>query len=114
MTVDREAVAEPEEEGEEDEEETARGSVCEERCSVGRLESGCLSDGTSMEENSLHRTEVVPAKRITALRMKTAGRCMECSVRSQASECDHPNSAGPDYGHAALRHTVTTKSDQIA
>lgn len=29
-----------------------------------------------MEENSLHRTDVVPTKRSTALRMKTAGRCM--------------------------------------
>ena len=33
-----------------------------------------------MEENGLHRTDVVPAKRSTALRIKTAGRCMECGV----------------------------------
>jgi hypothetical protein len=76
VTVDRDAVAEPEEK-EEEEEETARRSVWEERC------SGCLGDRTGMvEDNSLHRTDVAPAKRSTALRTKTAGRCMECRCYS--------------------------------
>jgi hypothetical protein len=30
-----------------------------------------------VEENGLHRTDVVPATRSTALRTRTAGRCME-------------------------------------
>jgi hypothetical protein len=68
VTVDRDAVAEPEE-------ETARRSVWEERCRVGRVRCGWLGDRTGMEENNLRRTDVVPAKRSTALRM-----CMECSV----------------------------------
>jgi hypothetical protein len=76
VTVDRDAVAEPEEE------ETARRCVWEERCR-GAVECGRLGGRTGMEENSLHRTDVVPAKRSTALRMKTAGRCMECSVSCQ-------------------------------
>ncbi len=78
VTVDRDAVAEPGEEG-----EMSRRSVWEERCrGVGRavVECGCLGDRT---ENSLHRTDVVPAKRSTALRMKIAGWCMECIVRAQ-------------------------------
>jgi hypothetical protein len=62
----------------------ARRSVCEERCrgGVGRavVERGCLGDRT---ESSLHRTDVVPAKRSAVLRMKTAGWCMECIVRTQ-------------------------------
>lgn len=73
MTVDRDADAELEEE-----EETAwRSGVWEEKCrGVERVrEVVCLGDRTGMEENSLHRTDVVPAKRSTALRM-----CMECSV----------------------------------
>ena len=80
MTVDRDAVVEPEEEEEEAEEETARRSVWEERC-AGLVECGCLGDTIG-----LHRTDVVPAKRSTALRMKTAGRCMECSAVFRASE----------------------------
>jgi hypothetical protein len=101
VTVDRDAVAGPKEE-EEEEEETVRRSVWEERCR-------CLDDRIGMEENGLHRTDVVPAKRSTALRMKTAGWCMECSAEFRASQdsakasrrrrgCDDPNSAGPDYG----------------
>ena len=83
VSVDREAAAEPEERGEE---ETARRRVWEERCSgvVGRVrQCGRLvlvGDRTGMDENSLHRTDVVPVTRSIALRMKTAGRCMECSV----------------------------------
>ena len=87
VTVEGDAVAEPgEEEEEEEEEETVRRSVWEERCRrVGRVRVVvCLGPGdrTGMEENSLHRTDVVPAKRSTALRMKIAGWCMECSCVS--------------------------------
>lgn len=109
VTVDRDAVAGPEEK-EEEEEETTRRSVWEERCS-----GCCLGDRTGMvEDNSLHRTDVAPAKRSTALRTKTAGRCMECRCYScemrALAGVDDPISAGPDYGHAALRQT---KSDHI-
>ena len=108
VTVDRDAVAEPKEEEElEEEEETVRRRVKEERCRC----LGCDRIGPGIEENGLHRTDAVPAKRTTALRVKTAGWCMECSAEFRASKdsaeargcaarrvCDDPNSAGPDYG----------------
>lgn len=83
VTVDRDAVAEPTEEEElEEEEETVRRRVKEERCRC----LGCDRIGPGIEENGLHRTDAVPAKRTTALRMKTAGWCMECSAEFRASE----------------------------
>jgi hypothetical protein len=57
VTVEKGAVARLEEKVCEDEEETAHGSVWE----VGRVRRvcGCLDNRTSMEENGLHRTNVV-------------------------------------------------------
>ena len=74
VAVDRDAVVEPEEKEDEEGEETARRGVCGCRVRVG--------DRAGMvEENGLDRTDVVPATRSTALRVKTVGpsRCMECS-----------------------------------
>jgi hypothetical protein len=121
VTVDRDAVAEPEEEAA----AAARRKVWEVRCRVvvGRVrevvavECGCLGDRTGIEENCLHRTDVVSAKRSTVPRTKTAGRCMECSVsvpvKTEASS-DDPNCAGPNYGtHAALRHTKSQSANSV-
>lgn len=121
VTVDRDAVAEPEEEEEEEDEEeeerVRRRSVWEERCVVGQVLREvvvCVGDRTGMEENNLHRVDVAPAKRNTALRMETAGRCMECDGCFVPASCGcgwpNPNSGLWTRGGSACQKPIRLSS----